>query len=186
VHEHAKQFLCDFIQITRSGNTTKTHTQRPQTTTRKAQNKKKKEAMNGPMPPKKLIRNTSTRWDGIQLSVCRQLGHGSGQEMNFKLAWSSSAAIAAIAPISPLCYSPHLVMHPHLLQFLRTHESSSSCSTMRKRRVRGIDFFTQLWSYARHPWRDHHARNVFAVQSQLAVEFLQFLKAIIDESITQA
>ncbi len=176
MHDHAKKFLCDFIHITRSGNTTKNHTQRPQTTTRNAQNKKKKEAMNGPMPPKKLIRNTSTRWDGNQLSVCRQLGHGSGQEMNFKLAWSSSAAIA---PISPLCYSPHLVMHPQLLQFLRRHESSSSCSTIRKRRVGGIDFFTQLWSYARHPWRDHHARNVFGEQSQLAVEFLQFLKAII-------
>jgi hypothetical protein len=53
--------FCDFIQITRSGNTTKNHTQRPQTTTRKAQNKKKKKAMNGSMPPKKLIRNTSTR-----------------------------------------------------------------------------------------------------------------------------
>jgi hypothetical protein len=45
--------FCDFIQITRSGNTTKNHTQRPQTTTRNAQNKKKKKAINGSMPPKK-------------------------------------------------------------------------------------------------------------------------------------
>ncbi len=61
MHEHAKKFLCDLIQISRSGNTTKDHTQRPQTTTRKAENKKEKEAMNGSMPPKKLIRDTSAR-----------------------------------------------------------------------------------------------------------------------------
>ncbi len=180
MHEHAKKFLCDFIQITRSGNTTKNHTQRPQTTTRKAQNKKKKEAMNGPIPPKKLIRNTSARWDCNQrcltcLSVCRQLGLGSGQEMNFKLAWSSSAAIP------PLCYSPHLVIHPQLLQFLRRHESSSSCSIIRKRRVGAL---ISLHS-CDHMQDTHDATIIHAtylVQSQLAVEFLQLLKAITNRS----
>jgi hypothetical protein len=29
VHEHAKKFLCDFIQITRSGNQLKPHTEAP-------------------------------------------------------------------------------------------------------------------------------------------------------------
>jgi hypothetical protein len=81
-----------------------------------------------------------------------KLGLGSVQEMNFKLPWSSSAAIP------PLYYSPRLVMHPQLLQFLQRHESSSSCSTIRKRRTGSIDCYTVVMS--RTPRRGHHAWHI--------------------------
>jgi hypothetical protein len=96
-----------------------------------------------------------------------KLGLGSVQEMNFKLPWSSSAAIP------PSYYSPRLVMHPQLLQFLQRHEFSSSCSTIRKRRAGSIDCYTVVM--CRTPMT-RPSCTTYLVQFQLAVEFCNFSK----------